>query len=59
VFRQLYDKLIGEGIPLAYCFVNQLPDGSGNWDVWSISRHLAQTHCWRFWAHEAQAPRVR
>jgi hypothetical protein len=54
VFRRLYDRLIRERIPLAYCFVNQLPDADGDWDVWSMSRQRAQTHCWRFWAHDAR-----
>ena len=54
MFLRIYDRLIDKGIPLAYCFVNQLPDGDGDWDVWSLSRQRAQTHCWRFWAREAQ-----
>ena len=58
VLRQLYDKMIAEGIPLAYCFVNAYRfDGTnrlGDWDVWSMSRRKAQVHCWRFWAHDAR-----
>ena len=42
VFRQIYEKMIAEDIPLAYCFVNAYrfdkQNQLGDWDVWCMSR---------------------
>jgi len=43
--RRVYDTIAANEAPLAYTFVNQIPDGPGTWDIFHMSRLTYLAHC--------------
>ncbi|NNK49129.1 MAG: hypothetical protein HKP01_09685 [Gemmatimonadetes bacterium] len=43
--RGVYDTIAANEAPLAYTFVNQIPDGPGTWDIFHMSRLTYLAHC--------------
>ncbi len=43
--RRVYDTIAANEAPLAYTFVNQIPDGAGTWDIFHMSRLTYLAHC--------------
>jgi len=43
--RRVYDTIARNEAPLAYTFVNQVPDGAGTWDIFHMSRLSYLAHC--------------
>jgi len=43
--RRVYDTIAASDAPLAYAFVQQLPDGDGTWDIFHMSRLSYLAHC--------------
>jgi hypothetical protein len=43
--RGVYDTIAAHEAPLAYTFVNQIPDGSDTWDIFHMSRLTYLAHC--------------
>ena len=45
--RRIYDTIAANEAPLAYTFVNQVPDGPETWDIFHMSRLTYLAHCSR------------
>ncbi len=43
--RQIYDTIAANEAPLAYTFVNQVPDGPETWDIFHMSKLTYLAHC--------------
>ncbi len=43
--RKVYDTIAANDAPLAYTFVQQLPDGEGTWDIFHMSKLSYLAHC--------------
>jgi hypothetical protein len=43
--RRVYDTIAANTAPLAYTFVQQLPDGEGTWDIFHMSKLSYLAHC--------------
>jgi hypothetical protein len=43
--RRVYDTIAANEAPLAYAFVNQVPDGLGTWDIFHMSKLTYLAHC--------------
>ena len=43
--RRIYDTIAANEAPLAYTFVNQVPDGPETWDIFHMSRLTYLAHC--------------
>lgn len=43
--RWVYDTIAANEAPLAYTFVNQVPDGPGTWDIFHMSKLTYLAHC--------------
>jgi hypothetical protein len=43
--RRVYDTIAANDAPLAYAFVQQLPDGDGTWDIFHMSSLSYLAHC--------------
>lgn len=43
--RRVYDTIAANDAPLAYTFVQQIPDGKGTWDIFHMSRLTYLSHC--------------
>ena len=43
--RRVYDTIAANEAPLAYTFVNQIPDGPGTWDIFHMSKLTYLAHC--------------
>ena len=43
--RQVYETIAAHPSPLAYAFVQQLPDGEGTWDIFHMSKLSYLAHC--------------
>jgi hypothetical protein len=43
--RRVYDTIAVNDAPLAYTFVQQIPDGRGTWDIFHMSRLTYLSHC--------------
>ena len=43
--RSVYDVIAANDAPLAYTFVQQLPDGHGTWDIFHMSKLTYLAHC--------------
>jgi hypothetical protein len=53
--RRVYDTIAAHEAPLAYTFVQQLPDGAGTWDVFHMSPLSYLAHCNRVSGPGAEA----
>jgi hypothetical protein len=43
--RKVYNTIAANDAPLAYAFVQQLPDGEGTWDIFHMSKLSYLAHC--------------
>jgi len=43
--RKVYDTIAAHEAPLAYTFVNQVPDGPETWDIFHMSKLTYLAHC--------------
>jgi len=43
--RRVYDTIAANEAPLAYTFVNQIPDGPETWDIFHMSKLTYLAHC--------------
>ncbi|MCL7972005.1 MAG: hypothetical protein M8866_07960 [marine benthic group bacterium] len=43
--RKVYDTIAANQAPLAYTFVNQVPDGPDTWDIFHMSKLTYLAHC--------------
>jgi hypothetical protein len=43
--RAVYDTIAANEAPLAYTFVQQLPDGENTWDIFHMSKLTYLAHC--------------
>ena len=43
--RRVYDTIAANEAPLAYTFVDQVPDGPGTWDIFHMSKLTYLAHC--------------
>ena len=43
--RRVYDTIAANEAPLAYTFVNQVPDGPETWDIFHMSKLTYLAHC--------------
>lgn len=43
--RAVYDTIAANEAPLAYTFVDQVPDGPGTWDIFHMSKLTYLAHC--------------
>jgi hypothetical protein len=43
--RKVYDTIAASEAPLAYAFVQQIPDGMGTWDIFHMSVLTYLAHC--------------
>jgi hypothetical protein len=54
--RRVYETIARSGCFCAYVFLHQLPDGTGTWDVFQLSRLSWLAHCNRLSGPGSEVP---